>query len=480
MKIKKLIANLLINVVSGSKELEIKGICSHSKYIAPKDLFIAKSPDYIEEAITSGATAILTDMHNPFLKKEIVQLITKDVAAMEAELASRFFEDPSSKLYCVGITGTNGKTTTGFLIKHLLDKLGCLCGKIGTIEYIIGNFHFEADLTTPDVITCNKLLSEMVKHKCEAVVMEASSHGLVQGRVKGIKFDAAIFTNLTQDHLDYHKTLEEYAEAKSILFSNLSESAVAIINEESFWSAKMIEKCKAKIFSYGFSTDADLFAHQITLYPDHTEFSVTYNEETLLFTWNVAGRFNVLNALAAISLCLSKGYDFKKLPPLFLTFPQVPGRLERVENSLGLNVYIDFAHTPDALECVLGSLREFCSGKLLVVFGAGGNRDKLKRPKMGAAVDRFASFAFITSDNPRSEDPFTICEEISSGFSSKHYLIETDRKKAIECAVKMANRDDLILIAGKGHEPYQTFSHQTIPFDDRQVAYEIISEVRCR
>lgn len=477
MKIKKLITDLPIKVASGSKELEITGMSAHSKYSAPGYLFIAKSADYIEEAILGGAAAILTDLYNPFLNKEVVQLVTEDVSAMEAELTSRFFENPSSKLYSVAVTGTNGKTTISFLVKHLLDKLGCLCGKVGTIEYIVGNLHFNSELTTPDNIACNKLLSEMVKHDCKAVVMEASSHGLKQGRLKGIDFDAAIFTNLTQDHLDYHKTMEEYAEAKAILFNSLSPSAVAIINEESPWSAKMVEKCKAKVLSYGFSKDADVCGHQITLYPDHTDFCVTYKGETVLFTWKVVGRFNILNALAAITLCLSKGHTLQELAPLFLNFPQVPGRLERVQNSLGYHIYVDYAHTPDALDNVLATLKEFCKGKLFVVFGAGGNRDKGKRPKMRASVDHYANFGFITSDNPRSEDPYMICDAIAQGFSSKHYLIETDRRKAIECAIKMADKDDMILIAGKGHEAYQIFSHKTIPFDDRQVASEILNQV---
>jgi len=479
MKLKKLITDLPITVASGSKELDVKGLCSHSKYIAPGDLYIAKVADYIEEAVSSGASAVLTDLYNPFLSKEVVQLITKDIRAMEVVIASRFFEQPQTKLHTIGVTGTNGKTTVSYLIKHLLDEQDDLCGLIGTIEYIIGSFHFEADLTTPDVVTSQKLLGEMVKQKCQSVVLETSSHGLVQGRVSGIEFDAAIFTNLSQDHLDYHKTLEEYAEAKSLLFSQLKEDGIAIINEESPWSSKMLEKCKAPTLSYGFSSDADLFAHQVTLYKDHTDFSVTYKGETLPFSWNIVGRFNVLNALAALALALSKGIPFQDLPPRLLTFTQVPGRLERVENIHEINAYIDFAHTPDALHNVLLSLKEICRGKIFVVFGAGGNRDQDKRPKMGKVVDELANFAFITSDNPRNEDPYTICEQISSGFTSKHYLVETDRKAAIECAVKMATKDDLILIAGKGHEPYQIFSHQTIPFDDRQVVHEIISEVRC-
>ena len=480
MKLKKLIATLPIKIVSGSKELEISGICSHSKYVAPGNLFIAKKPEHIEEAVLCGATAVLTDMHNPFLSKDVAQLITDDVAALEAQIASIYFDHPAEKLYCIGVTGTNGKTTTTFLIKHLLDGLGSFCGKLSTIEYVVGNLRFDADLTTPDAVTCYKLLAEMVKQNCEAVVMEVSSHALVQGRVEGIDFDAAIFTNLSQDHLDYHGSIEEYAEAKSLLFKSLKKEACAIINEESFWSSKMVEGSLAKIYSYGFSKDADLYAHDISSYPDHTKFWVTYDGQSLPFQWNLIGEFNISNALAAIALCLNKGHKFEDLPPHFLTFAQVPGRLERVENHLGIDVFVDFAHTPDALESVLTSLKQVCRGKLFVVFGAGGDRDKQKRLKMGRAVDAFANFGFITSDNPRSEDPYTICEQVSGGFSSKHFLIEIDRRKAIESAVKMANKDDIILIAGKGHEGYQIFSRRTEPFDDKQVVHEIMSEVRCQ
>lgn len=365
------------------------------------------------------------------------------------------------------------------MIKHLLDKLGGRTGLIGTIEYIIGDFHFEADLTTPDVITNQKLLGEMVKQKCDAAVLEVSSHGLEQHRVDSIAFDAAIFTNLSQDHLDYHKSLEAYAAAKAKLFSMLGEEQIAIINESSSWSATMLENCPARVLSYGMTPDADVHAHEIKVCHDHTEFCVTYKNETALFSWAIVGRFNVLNALAAITLSLSRGANLRELPQHLVSFPQVPGRLERVENGLGLHIYIDFAHTPDALDNVLQTLREFNKRKIFVVFGAGGDRDKEKRPLMGAAVDRSASFGFITSDNPRTEDPFTICEQVAQGFESKHFLIETDRRQAIEMAIKMGEPDDIILIAGKGHEIYQTLSHQTIPFDDRQVVHEIISEVRC-
>jgi len=478
VKVKKLIVDLPIKVASGSKEVEINGICAHSKKVAPGNLFIAKSESYIPEALAAGAIAILSDFYDPSLPKELVQLVAEDVEALLPILASRFFAEPSKQLYCIAITGTNGKTTTSYLIKHLLEKLEQRpCGLIGTIEYIVGDHHYPAELTTPDVITCQKLLAEMVRQDCLSMVMETSSHGIVQGRTKSIDFDAAIFTNLTQDHLDYHGTMQEYANAKALLFTHLKEEAVAILNKESPYAEMMMQKCRASCLTYGFSKDADLFAHHIELYPDRSHFSITYLGQTEEVRLSMAGRHNILNAQAAIALCCSKGYALEEVVCHLSDFAQVPGRLERVEVAGGLHVYVDYAHTPDALENVLKALRQFCKGKLFLVFGAGGGRDPSKRKKMGEIACRLADFSFVTTDNPRKEDPSAICTAITEGFSSSNYCVELDRRKAIELAIKRATPEDFILVSGKGHETYQIFSHKTLPFDDRKVAKEILEEV---
>lgn len=482
MNLKALIADLPVELYKGGKDVSITGLCSHSKLVAPGNLFIAKKgtvddgAKYIEEALASGAAAILTDLPNPFLK-DIVQIIASDVRAVEAELAARYYGNPSHSLFMVGITGTNGKTTTSYLVKHIFDTFGISCGMIGTIEYIIGQHHFAAQLTTPEVITNQKLLREMVKQKSEAAVMEVSSIGLEQKRVAKIDFDVAIFSNLSQEHLDYHATMEAYADAKAKLFEDLKPEGIAILNADSPSSERMAKDCAAPIMTYGFDREADLYAHSIELMPDHTRFSVTYQGQTLPFSWKLIGRFNIYNCLAAMGAALCKGIPFEVLPGAVARFPSVSGRLELVENLSNLHIYVDYAHTPDALEKSLLSLFEIKNGKILTVFGCGGNRDRAKRPQMAKAVEKYSDFAFVTSDNPRTEDPLTICMEIAQGFTTQNFAIEVDRRMAIERAIEMAAPGDLILIAGKGHETYQIFAHQTLPFDDHQVAQEIANRV---
>jgi UDP-N-acetylmuramoyl-L-alanyl-D-glutamate--2,6-diaminopimelate ligase len=478
MKLKRLIADCPIEVYRGPQDIEITGLCTHSRLVAPGNLFIAKKGSvddgakYIEEAISSGAVAILTDLPNPFLKG-VAQLLHPAPQTIEAKLAARFYGYPSDTLFTVGVTGTNGKTTAAYLIKHLYDQLAFPCGLIGTIEYIIGNHHFEAARTTPDAITCQKLLKEMVKQGCTAAVMEVSSHGLAQGRCDQISFDLAIFSNLSQDHLDYHGNMETYAKEKAKLFAGLSEEKTAIINNESPWKESILAGCKAKILTYGFSSKDLLYATEIQLNPGKTEFSVNYQGEKVRFSWEMIGRYNILNCLAALAACLVRGAPLRALPPFVQSFPPVPGRLEKVENFRGLNLFVDYAHTPDALEQVLSCLQEIKQGKIITVFGCGGDRDKSKRPKMGNAAEKGSDFAIVTSDNPRSEDPQKICAEVAAGFSSSNFTVVVDRRQAIEQAIEMATPKDLILIAGKGHETYQLFAYQTIPFDDRKIAQEI-------
>lgn len=481
MNLKKLINGLPILFPKGGKDVEITGLCSHSKLVAPGNLFISKKGTadeggrYIQEAVASGAAAILTDFPDPFLK--VTQLTSSHVAAMEGALAAKFYGFPSRSLYTVGVTGTNGKTTTTYLIKHLFESLGLSCGLIGTIEYVIGGHHFEAERTTPDAITNQKLFKEMVKQGCRVAVMEVSSHGLEQRRVDHIEFDAAVFTNLSQDHLDYHHTMEAYADAKAKLFSQLHAGKIAILNYDSPWSFQIAQACPAPLFTYGFSAEADLFGHQIQLTSGHTAFEVAYLGESVPFAWDLIGRFNVSNCLAALSVCLAKGIPLRELPPFVRTFSTAPGRLEKVDNLANLAIYVDYAHKPDALEKVLHSLRETTKGNIIAVFGCGGNRDRGKRPLMGEIASRLADWAIVTSDNPRNEDPAAICAEIIAGIRSSNWSLEIDRRAAIEKAIRMAKPKDLILIAGKGHETYQIFSHQSIPFDDRKVAQEIANRV---
>jgi UDP-N-acetylmuramoyl-L-alanyl-D-glutamate--2,6-diaminopimelate ligase len=459
MKLKNLIKGLNFQV-KGSKEVEITGLSCDSRTVAPGNLFIAKkgtSTDgslFINQAVQSGAAAIATDIYDPFLEKP--QILHPRVEEIEAQLAARYYGRPSSELFVVGVTGTKGKTTTSYLVKHVLEGLQCPSGLIGTVETILGENRFYSTLTTHDAISNQKWMKEMILKKCKGAVIEVSSHGLDQGRVDEIEFDYAIFTNLYSDHLDYHKTLEAYAAAKRKLFERAPHS---ILNADSPWAEFM-----GKGFTFGIEK-GDLRASDIALGPHGTEFTLDH----IRFHLPLLGRFNIYNALAAIALGVQMGGKLEEISKILSTFTSVPARLERYGN-----VFVDFAHTGEALESALQTLKGIAPGRLIVVFGCGGNRDPARRSGMGRAADKWADFSIITTDNPRHEDPQEIANQICAHFQTPP-LVELDRRKAIERAIRMAEPDDFVLIAGKGHERVQIFAHQTIPFDDGAVVKEILS-----
>ncbi len=491
MKLKKLFKEIENIQIKGSKDVEINGLCSNSKLVAPGNLFIARKglnddgTKYIPEALSGGAVAVLSDIFDPSLK-ETTQIIHPNAASIEGLLASYYYQFPSEELFMAGITGTNGKTTTSFILRHLLNQLDAPCGLIGTIEYIIGKQRYQATRTTPDVISNHKMLREMVLHGCQAAVMEVSSHALEQGRVNNIDFDVAIFTNLTLDHLDYHGTMDNYCLAKNKLFRSLQNSPskknmwkkTAVINIDSSWHEKISEGCKAQILTFGITNQADLQASNIKLTVEGTAFNLIYKGKNYECQIPLVGRFNVYNCLGALGAVLSKGIPIEKAIQKLKTLPAVPGRLQAVPNPLNLKIYVDFAHTDDALANVLECLNELKTGKIITVFGCGGNRDQSKRPKMAHVTESLSDLSIVTSDNPRTENPETIGAEIIKGFKrQKSYQIELDRRKAIEIAIKQATPADIVLIAGKGHETYQIFAHKTVEFDDAKVALQICEEI---
>lgn len=491
MKIKKLIKDIPGIQVKGSKEVEITGVCVNSKLVAPGNLFIAKKGraddgvHYIPEAIAAGAVAIATDFYDPTLK-DIVQLVHPNISEIEGKLAAQYYQFPSEELFTIGITGTNGKTTTSFLVKYLMDQIDGPCGLIGTIEYIIGQHRYQATRTTPDVCSNQKMLREMLLQGCHSAVMEATSHALDQGRVLNIDYDIAIFTNLTLDHLDYHNTMENYCEAKRKLFLSLDPKAkkkshpypkTAIVNADSHWHSHILQGCQAQVIKYAIQSPADLRAYDINLTSSGTTFILEYKGKTIHCSWPLIGRHNVYNFMAAVSVGLARNLPLEKVVHLLSGVAPVPGRLEAVPNPLGLKIYVDFAHSDDALINVFECLQELKSGRIITVFGCGGDRDKTKRPKMAKACEEYSDISIITSDNPRSEDPLEICKQISQGFQKQSsYIIEIDRRNAIEQAIDIATPNDIVLIAGKGHEPYQIFAHKTIEFDDRKVAFQICTQ----
>ncbi len=458
MKLKTLIKDLDV-VVRGSKEIEITGISSDSRTVCPGNLFLAKrgvnfdGTQFIQEAVYAGAVAVGTDIYDPFL--ELVQLIHPDISKLEASLAARYYGMPSKDLFVVGVTGTKGKTTTSYLVKHLLDGLGKSCGLIGTVETVVGDHRFFSTMTTHDAISNQKLLKEMVLKGCKAVCLEVSSHGLEQGRVDAVDFDLAVFTNLYPDHLDYHKTMEEYAAAKKKLFERAKSS---ILNADSPYADFM-----GKGLSFGIER-GDLRAKEIVFSSTGTEFML----DGCRFSSPLIGKFNVYNMLGAISVGVHLGASLQEISDILSRFVSVPARLERIGN-----VFVDFAHTKEALENVLQTLKEIAEGKVFVVFGCGGNRDPLRRSGMAKAAEKWADVSIVTSDNPRFEDPNDIAKEIVASFKSEP-LVELDRKKAIELALKMAGPKDLVLIAGKGHEKVQICGSLHLPFDDVEVVKETL------
>ncbi len=486
MKLKKLLQCLPSLIVKGFKDIEITGLCNNSKQAAPGYLFFAKKGlihngnQYITDALSAGVVALATDLYNPFLEN-IVQIIHPNIPLLESILAEKFYDAPSKKILTIGITGTNGKTTTSYLVKYLLDHLQMPTGLIGTIEWIIKNNIFPSTQTTPDILTNQKLLHEMLLAGCKSAVMEVSSHGIDQGRVQTIDFDIAIFTNLTQDHLDYHGTMESYAFTKAKLFTSLNPEKNkeknypkrALINIDCPSAGAMVQNTKVPILTYGLSEKADVRAEEIELAITGSSCTICYKKYKLPFHTHLIGKFNLYNCLAAISTGLSLGYDLKEILKILSTFTAVPGRMERIENAHGKHIFVDYAHTEDALKNVLESLREVTQGKIICVFGCGGNRDRLKRPKMGATAEQFSDKLIITSDNPRNEPPELVIQEILAGVQNKDkVIIEPDRKKAIGLAVFELEPQDVLLIAGKGHENYQIFAHYAIHFDDRIVAKE--------
>lgn len=482
MKLKTLVQEMVLEV-KGSKEIEISGLSSDSRKTAPGNLFIAKrgtktdGTEFIAQAVQNGAVAVLSRFYDPFLKA--TQLIHPEPEKIAAALASRFYRHPSKELFVFAVTGTKGKTTTTYLAKHLLDFLGRPAGLSGTVEMLVGERRAPSTMATQDLLLNHKLLREMVEAGCRAAVLEVSSHGLHQGRVAEVAFDAALFTNLMPDHLDYHPTMEEYGLAKQLLFRQLSESPkqnkLAIANADDPWTERLLEGCSAPRLLFGLGETADVRAEAIELSADGSRFAVCYRGERQIFTTHLIGRFNVYNLLGVISLGLYLGCSLQQLASCLATFRGVPGRLERVESSTGKHVFVDYAHMGEALENVLSTLKQTSKGKIITVFGAGGNRDPGRRKGLAQAAEKFSDFCVVTSDNPRQEDPNEICRQVLAAFHDpKAVRVELDRKKAIALAIAQARPGDLVLIAGKGHEKVQIFAHQTVPFDDCEVARECL------
>lgn len=475
--LKQLLASYKDCIIKNKGNPQISGICSHSKKIQHGDIYVAivgknvDGRDFIEEAIKSGAKAVITDLYNPLLDPKIPQVITKHPEKLGKELALRFYEKPSC---LIGVTGTNGKTTVTYLIQSLLQKLGKKTGLIGTCVIDTLLYQMNAKLTTPDGIELCRFLQDAKKGGAEALAMEVSSHALDQKRIFGIKFDITLFTNLTHDHLDYHKTFEAYQGAKARLFSKeyLKEGGISILNADD--PAGVLFKNQAPYLTCTYSLQnrsADLYLSDLCIKKEGTFGKLHYRGSIFDFYVPLIGQFNASNALCAIAAALHLGYDMQHILEELKTVKGAKGRLEKITD----NILIDFAHTPDGLQSVLKTLKEMDYKKVHVLFGCGGDRDRLKRPKMGEIAQKLADVVTITSDNPRTEDPMQIIEDIKKGLSSLDQIdIEIDRKLAIQKAIAKLKEDEILVLCGKGHEKSQIIGHIAYAFDEEKIVNDIL------
>lgn len=461
-------------------QYSISHLSCDSRDIKPESIFVvlsgAKSngADFIADAISKGATVIVNDndarligsfevpQHIALIKVESPRLFLR-------ALARAFYGNPSETVKTIGVTGTNGKTTITYLLESIIASSAKQSGVLGTINYRIGGEVFPSINTTPGFLDVQRFLCKLKKAHVSYCVMEASSHALVQGRLDGIDFAAAIFTNLTQDHLDYHPSMEAYFQAKSLLFTQLPFSAASIINADDPYGQRLMGLSKGHVLSYGIDAEAGVRAINIQYHLSGTSFDVILPEGRCSINTLLVGRYNTYNILASVACAYSLGFSTKDIVEGVNALRFIPGRLESVPTGRDFFVFIDYAHTDDGLMNVLKGLRTVSQDKIIVVFGCGGDRDKLKRPKMARAVSELSDYAIITSDNPRSEDPQAIINDIVSGFTSDKYEVCVDRQEAIEKALSIATKGAIVLLAGKGHETYQILKDRTIPFNERAI-----------
>ncbi len=464
---------------------EILGLAYDSRLVRPGDLFAAirgfqrDGHDYVRDAQLKGAVAAVVEHWIPGL--ELPQIKVSDVRRALSRMSANFYGHPSGKLRVLGVTGTNGKTTSTYFIKSILEAAGLSVGVIGTIQILVGGRVQAASRTTPEALDLQRTLAEMVEAGLDAVVIEVSSHALLLDRVADVVFDGGLFTNLSQDHLDFHATMDEYFAAKVKLFTHLHGPAG--LNYDDKWGRQLAEYCAGSVISYGVDHPADVRAEKIELEKSGVSYILNSEVGQIPIKLRLTGHFNVYNSLGAAALCLGQSIPLTHIKKGLEALSGVPGRFELIENAAGLNVIVDYAHTPAGLENILHTARALLAGgRLILVFGAGGDRDRAKRPLMGAVAGRLADVAIITSDNPRSEDPADICSHIETGLltinSPAEHLIILRRRAAIKKAISLAGPADLVVVAGKGHETYQESAAGRIHFDDGEEVRAAIKELK--
>jgi UDP-N-acetylmuramoyl-L-alanyl-D-glutamate--2,6-diaminopimelate ligase len=492
MTLENLVRGIDILEISGDTGTEIAGLSYDSRRTRRGHIFFAVSGEhadghsFIVKAVENGAVSVVYerpgDYFNTLTESEVTRIRVEDSREALALASGNFYSRPSASLPVIGITGTNGKTTTSYLIKAILENWGWKTGLIGTIQYMIGEKIFEAVHTTPEAPEFQALLHEMLNSGCKYVITEVSSHALAQKRVDGTIFKAAIFTNLTRDHLDYHKNMEEYFTAKKRLFTELLENGgVSVINYDDSWGKRLILQTRGKVFTYGLGAGAELRATAVQESFSGLEFGLTlHGEEICRIESSLMGMPNVYNILSAAGLLFSLGVPWEIIIEGIRKASPARGRFERVEAGQDFLSVVDYAHTPDALESLISTARGISTGKVITVFGCGGDRDRGKRPEMGLVATKLSDLVIITSDNPRSESPEVIISDIEEGAVRENYIIEPDRKKAIRKAVSIAEKGDIVLIAGKGHEGYQEIQEKKYAFSDREILEENIKQLLTR
>jgi UDP-N-acetylmuramoyl-L-alanyl-D-glutamate--2,6-diaminopimelate ligase len=452
------------------------GVCTDSRHVKPGDVFVAingptvNGHDYVKQAVERGASAIVCETP---VTCAVSTIKVPNSALCAAELAQARHQYPTRHLTNLAVTGTNGKTTVAHMVQACFKAAGLGCGLIGTIAYDCGTGLTPAALTTPDCCTLASQQAAMARAGLKAMVIETSSHALTQGRVAGVDFQAAAFTNLTGDHLDYHLTEENYLDAKASLFEGLAPEALAVLNADVPQGTTLARRTPAQVLMYSVHNPEELHARIQQMDMSGTTYTLHYRDRAQAVHCALPGQHNISNQLAAAGLCLGAGLDLEAIARGLSDLTRVTGRLENVPCDRGFTVLIDYAHTDDALKNVLSTLRPLCEGRLILVFGCGGDRDKTKRPRMARVADQFADLIVVTSDNPRTESPEVIIRDIMQGFAGPvdtRILVEPDRQNAIEKALTQAHHGDTVLIAGKGHETYQILGTNTIHFNDSEVA----------
>jgi UDP-N-acetylmuramoyl-L-alanyl-D-glutamate--2,6-diaminopimelate ligase len=503
MELKKLLEGVEIKKLKGETLKEIEGIAYHSRKVEKGFLFVAirglefDGHQFIEEAVRKGAEAVLLEGEREIPGRTVISVPSSRQAL--AKISSNFYGNPSSQVGLIGVTGTNGKTTTTYLLESIFKKAGYAAGVIGTINYRFGQKMISAPNTTPESLDLQRILWEMVNEKISHVIMEVSSHGLDLDRVFGCQFDGVVLTNFASDHLDYHKTLQHYFESKRKLFSeSLTRSEktkrFAVTNDDDPRGEEMVRGIDLPVIRYGLSSSCDVSADKVLSSFEGLSCRIKTPRGEFSVRSKLVGQFNLYNILAAVATCIGMDVPIQAIQEGVEGLKGVSGRFEKVENRKKINVIVDYAHTHDALERVLLGIRGIQSdGKIITVFGCGGDRDRIKRPLMGEVAGRLSDLAILTSDNPRKEDPLAIMDEVEKGLkrlpleewhedkigpwrSKKGYVKVSDRREAIRMAIRLAQPLDTVLIAGKGHEDYQIIGKKKIPFDDRAEAKKALGE----